>query len=123
MRIRAARGALGAAVLATVLAGFASGCAAKRFLGFGGDGTLLVRHHEPAPQEIWLDGDLLGVADSGAVRCFRETHTGTIRVEARTADGSLTRATSVVLPPDQPRLWDVDHDQILDGRAFLRLCG
>ena len=111
------------AALTIVLAGLASGCAAKRFLGFDGDGTLLVRHHEPAPQEIWLDGDLLGVADSGAVRCFRETHTGTIRVEARAANGSLTRATTVVLPPDQPRLWDVDHDQILDGRAFVRLCG
>lgn len=123
MRIRAARGALGAAVLATALAGLVSSCAAKRFLGFGGDGTLLVRHHEPARQEIWLDGDLLGVADSGAVRCFRATHTGTIRIEARTADGTLTRATSVVLPPDQPRLWDVDHDQILDGRAFARFCG
>ena len=60
-----------------------AGCAAKRFLGFGGDGTLLVRHHESAPQEIWLDGDVLGVADSGVVECFREIRTGTIRVEAR----------------------------------------
>jgi hypothetical protein len=118
-----ARGALGATALAILLSVLSSGCAAKRFLGFGGDGTLLVRHHEPTPQEIWLDGDLLGVADSGAVRCFRETHTGTVRVEAHAPDGTLTRATSVVLPPEQPRLWDVDHDQILDGRAFLRLCG
>ena len=123
MRARAARRAPWAATLVIVLAGLVHGCAAKRFLGFGGDGTLLVRHHESAPQEIWLDGDLLGVADSGAVRCFREIHTGTIRVEARATDGTLTRATSVVLPPEQPRLWDVDHDQILDGRAFLRLCG
>ena len=119
--------ALVAALLA-VGAGLLSGCAAKRFLGFGGDGTLLVRHHEPAPQEIWLGGELLGVVDSAAVACFRETHTGTLRVEARVASagsvpGSLTRATSVVLPPDQPRLWDIDHDQVLDGRAFLRLCG
>jgi hypothetical protein len=101
----------------------AAGCAAKRFLGFGGDGTLLVRHHESDPQEIWLDGDLLGVADSGEVKCFREIRTGTIRVEARTGDGTLTRATSIVLPPDQPQIWDVDHDQVLDGRAFARYCG
>jgi hypothetical protein len=106
-----------------VLAGLASGCAAKRFLGFGGDGTLLVRHHEPDPQEIWLDGDLLGIAASGAVTCFHEIHTGTIRVEARADGGTLTRATSIVLPPDQPQLWDVDHDQVVDGRAFVRLCG
>ena len=124
---RAARATLAAAVLATAVTGFLSGCAAKRFLGFDGDGTLLVRHHESAPQEIWLDGELLGVVDSAAVACFRETQTGTLRVEARaataaSAPGSLTRATSVVLPPDQPRLWDVDHDQVLDGRAFLRLC-
>jgi hypothetical protein len=113
--------------LAVAAAGVGAGCAAKRFLGFGGDGTLLIRHHESAPQEIWLDGELLGVVDSAAVACFRETHTGTLRVEARaataaSAPGSLTRAASIVLPPDQPRLWDVDHDQVLDGRAFLRLC-
>ncbi len=127
---------MGALALAMAAVGFAAGCAAKRFLGFGGDGTLLVRHHESAPQEIWLDDELLGVIDSAAVACFRETPTGTLRVEARAADGSvdgqdadeassrgtLTRAASIVLPPDQPRLWDVDHDQVLDGRAFLRLC-
>jgi hypothetical protein len=122
---RAGRAALVALLVSA--AALPSGCAAKRFLGFGGDGTLLVRHHEPAPQEIWLDGELLGVVDSAAVACFRETRTGTLRVEARAATaastpGSLTRAASVVLPPDQPRLWDVDHDQVLDGRAFLRLC-
>ena len=117
----------GAAVLAIAASGIAGGCGAKRFLGFGGDGTLLVRHHESAPQGIWLDGELLGVVDSAAVACFREIRTGTVRVEARSASaasapGSLTRAASVLLPPDQPRLWDVDHDQVLDGRAFLRLC-
>jgi hypothetical protein len=124
--IRLACGTWKAAALATLLA-VAAGCGAKRFLGFGGDGTLLVRHHESAPQEIWLEGELLGVVDSAAVACFRETRTGTVRVEARAATaasvpGSLTRAASVVLPPDQPRLWDVDHDQVLDGRAFVRLC-
>ena len=122
MRGGAARAALGAAALAVVIAGMAPGCAAKRFLGFGGDGTLLVRHHENDPQEIWLDGDLLGVADSGAVRCFREIQSGTVRIEARDADGTLTRATSVVLPPEQARLWDVDYDQVLEGRAFLGVC-
>jgi hypothetical protein len=120
---RPTRGALAAAVLAIALAGLASGCAAKRFLGFGSDGTLLVRHHERDPQEIWLDGDLLGVADSGAPTCFHEIHTGTIRVEARAEGGTLTRATSIVLTPDEPLLWDVDHDQVVDGRAFVRLCG
>lgn len=118
---------IGSSALVIAAAGIAAGCAAKRFLGFGGDGTLLVRHHEAAPQEIWLDGELLGVVDSAAVARFRETRTGTLRVEARaaraaSAPGSLTRATSVVLPPEQPRLWDIDHDQVLDGRAFVRLC-
>lgn len=115
-------GARRATLFAILLAAAAPACAAKRFLGFGGDGTLLVRHHEPAGQEIWLDGELLGVADSGAVQCFRDIATGTLRVEARAPSGALTRATSVVLPPEQARLWDVDHDQILDGRAFVRLC-
>ncbi|HET6363046.1 MAG TPA: hypothetical protein VFH11_13480 [Gemmatimonadota bacterium] len=127
MSFRTAFRPVGPLALAIAVTGIATGCAAKRFLGFGGDGTLLIRHHEPASQEIWLDGELLGVVDSAAVACFRETPTGTLRVEARaataaSAPGSLTRATSVVLPPDQPRLWDVDHDQVLDGRAFLRLC-
>ena len=126
MKSRVAFRTIGLLSLAISLATIV-GCGAKRFLGFGGDGTLLVRHHESAPQAIWLDGELLGVVDSAAVACFRETRTGTLRVEARaataaSAPGSLTRATSIVLPPDQPRLWDVDYDQVLDGRAFLRLC-
>ena len=105
------------------MAALVSGCGAKRFLGFGGDGTLLVRHHEPLSQEIWLGGELLGVADSGAVTCFRGTRTGTFRLEARDpSDDTLIRATSLVLPPEQPRLWDIDHDQILEGRAFLGSC-
>jgi hypothetical protein len=122
LRARFARGALLAAALAIMTGGIASGCAAKRFLGFGGDGTLLVRHHEHDPQEIWLEGNLLGVADSGVVRCFPEIQAGTVRIEARAANGTLTRATSAVVPPEQARLWDVDYDQVLEGRAFLGLC-
>ena len=99
-----------------------SACGAKRFLGFGDDATLLVRHHESEPQEILLDGQFLGIADSGRVACFREVRTGTVRLEAHAPGGVLTRAASVVLPPDQARLWDVDHDQVLEGRAFVRLC-
>lgn len=111
-----------AAAVAVLVAALVSGCAAKRFLGFGGDATLLVRHHEPEPQEIRLDGAVLGVADSGLVACFREVRTGTLRLEARAPGNVLTRATSITLPPDQTRLWDIDHDQILEGRAFAGLC-
>jgi hypothetical protein len=117
----ASRAALCAAVT-LALAFVPAGCGVRRFLGFGGDGTLLVRHHEPDPQQIWLGGDLLGAADSGGVVCFRGTRTGTMRLEARNSDESLTRATSIVLPPEQARLWDIDHDQVLDGRAFLGSC-
>ena len=116
--------AIRAAVCAAVVAALVAGCGAKRFLGFGGEGTLLVRHHEPGPQRIWLEGDLLGVADSGALVCFSDIRTGTLRVEARSAsDDTLTRATSLVLPPEQARLWDIDHDQVLEGRAFRGSCG
>jgi hypothetical protein len=111
-----------AAAVIVLVAALFSGCAAKRFLGFGGDATLLVRHHESEPQEIRIDGDVLGVADSGIVACFRDVRTGTLRLEARAPGNVLTRATSIVLPPDQARLWDIDHDQILEGRAFAGLC-
>ena len=80
--------------LAVAAAGVGAGCAAKRFLGFGGDGTLLIRHHESAPQEIWLDGELLGVVDSAAVAFFGATHTGKRRGYARAptpADAPRTR--------------------------------
>ena len=36
---------------------------------------------------------------------------------------ALTRATRLVLPPEQPLLWDIDHDQVFSGRAHARLCG
>ncbi|HET6363047.1 MAG TPA: hypothetical protein VFH11_13485, partial [Gemmatimonadota bacterium] len=111
--------------LAIAATGLGAGCAAKRFLGFGGDGTLLVRHHESAPQEIWLEGELLGVVDSAAVACFRATRTGTVRVEARAASAasapaSLTRAASVVLPPDQPHLaWALEN--LVAGHVVNRI--
>ena len=111
-----------AAVVTFLVAVLVSGCAAKRFLGFGGGATLLVRHHESEPQEIRLDGAVLGVADSGMVACFLDVRTGTFRLEARAPGNVLTRATSITLPPDQARLWDIDHDQILEGRAFAGLC-
>lgn len=111
-----------ARTLAILLSLAVSACGAKRFLGFGDDATLLVRHHESQPQEILLDGQFLGISDSGRVMCFREVRTGTVRLEARAPGGVLTRAASVVLPPDQARLWDIDHDQVLEGRAFVGLC-
>lgn len=118
------KGALRVTLGVTVMATLLPGCAAKRFLGFGGDGTLLVRHHEAEPLRILVDGELLGVAGPDAVVCFPDIRTGTLRVEARAVSGgALTRAASIVLPPDQARLWDVDHDQVLEGRAFLGSCG
>ena len=111
-----------AAAVAVLVAALATGCAAKRFLGFGGDATLLVRHHETEPQEIRIDGAALGIADSGMVACFLDVPTGTFRLEARAPGNVLTRATTITLPPDQARLWDIDHDQVLEGRAFTRLC-
>lgn len=115
--------------IASVLLG---GCGIReRIPGFGParDGILLVRHSESRPQEIWVNETLLGLAQPGGITCFREVPTGTLRVEARLPGvqssriESLTRATRLVLPPDQPLLWDVDHDQVFSGRAHARLCG
>ena len=110
-----------------------AGCGIReRIPGFGParNGILLVRHSESGPQEIWVNETLLGLAQPGGITCFREVPTGSLRVEARVpgAQGSagvqaLTRATSLVLPPEQPLLWDVDHDQVFSGRAHARLCG
>lgn len=122
MSARAGSRAPRAAAIVALVAVLVPGCAAKRFLGFGGDATLLVRHHESEPLEIRLDGAALGVADSGRVACFVDVRTGTFRLEARAPGNVLTRATSITLPPDQARLWDIDHDQVLEGRAFARLC-
>lgn len=104
----------------------------ERIPGFGParDGILLVRHSESGPQEIWVNETLLGLAQPGGITCFREVPTGSLRVEARVPGGqgstgirALTRATRLVLPPEQPLLWDVDHDQVFSGRAHARLCG
>ena len=120
---------IGLAVAAVALAG----CGIReRIPGFGParDGILLVRHSESGPQEIWVNETLLGLAQPSGITCFREVPTGSLRVEARIPGGqgsvgirALTRATRLVLPPEQPLLWDVDHDQVFSGRAHARLCG
>lgn len=122
-------GRWGLVVVTCVLAG----CGIReRIPGFGParDGILLVRHSEPGPQEIWVNETILGLAQPGGITCFREVPTGSLRVEARVPTGqrsgttaALTRATRLVLPPEQPLLWDVDHDQVFSGRAHARLCG
>jgi hypothetical protein len=109
------------------------GCGLReRIPGFGParDGTLLVRHNESGAQEIWANETLLGLAQSGGITCFLDVPTGTLRVEARQPGAplssgveTLTRATQIVLPPEQPLLWDIDHDQVFSGRAHARLCG
>ena len=108
--------------LLTVVVG--SGCG-RQILGFGNsdNGVLLVRHTEPEPLEIVANETVLGIAQPGGFTCFQNTPTGTLRVEARDTDGDrLVRAASIMLPPDQPLLWDVDHDQVLSGRAHRGLC-
>jgi hypothetical protein len=127
------RGAPLALIGLTIVAIAAAGCGIReRIPGFGParDGVLLVRHNESGPQEIWVNDAILGLAQPGTITCFREVPTGSLRVEARVpaAQGSagtraLTRATRLVLPPEQPLLWDVDHDQVFSGRAHARLCG
>ena len=122
-------------VLAAVTGIVAEGCGAHRILGFGSarDGILLVRHTETAPQRISIGDRTLGVAPSGETTCFTDVPTGSLRVEAHPVAGvsgtavgagsaELTRATTLVLPPDQPLLWDVDHDQVVSGRAHRALC-
>ncbi len=77
-----------------------------------------------------MNETLLGLAQPGGITCFQDVPTGTLRVEAREPGAplssgieTLTRATRIVLPPEQPLLWDVDHDQVFSGRAHARLCG
>lgn len=109
-----------------------TGCG-HRIPGFGlsRDGVLLVRHTEPVPQEIRVDDVVVGIAQPGGITCFGGVPTGGVRLEARpltrpsspvAAVDSLTRATRITLPPEQPLLWDIDHDQVLSGRAHAGLC-
>jgi hypothetical protein len=126
-------GACMALIGLTAGTGALAGCGIReRIPGFGParDGILLVRHSEPVSQEIWVNETILGLAQPGGITCFREVPTGSLRVEARVPAGqrsgagtALTRATRLVLPPEQPLLWDVDHDQVFSGRAHARLCG
>ena len=109
-------------LLLTVTIG--GGCG-RQILGFGNadEGVLLVRHNESEPLEIVANETVLGIAPPGEFTCFQNTPTGTLRVEARVTDGDrLVRAASIMLPPNQPLLWDVDHDQVLSGRAHRGLC-
>lgn len=102
-----------------------SACGGRRILGFGDaeTATLLVRHNEAAPIEIVAGDASLGIAQPGGFTCFTQSPTGTMRLEARSApEGALIRATRITLPPDQPLLWDIDHNQILSGRVHERLC-
>ena len=97
----------------------------RRVMGILGDddGTLLVRHNEAQAQTILADSLSLGVALPGAIACFRDVPAGPLRLEARAVgESSLTRATSVMLAPERPLLWDLDHSQVVDGRAYLGLC-
>ena len=86
-------------------------------------GILLVRHNQAAAQEIRIGETALGVAVPGAIACFPKVPAGPLRVEAyAVGTGTLTRATDVVVTPERPLLWDMDHLQILDGRAYRGLC-
>lgn len=121
-----------AAPLVAFLLMLASGCGLhQRIPGFGPerDGILLVRHSETGPLDVWADDIRLGEAAPDRVTCFSEAPTGSYRIEARSpgsdrsaGTASLTRATEITLPPEQPLLWDIDHDQVLSGRIHAALC-
>lgn len=118
------------ALLATALAAstLASACAVPRAIGILGSerGILLVRHNQAAAQEIRIgeEGEtVLGVVLPAAIACFRDVPAGPLRVEAHSmGSGALTRATELVLTAERPLLWDMDHLQVLDGRAYRGLC-
>lgn len=127
--MRAGAALLLAALLAPVWV--TSACGGRRILGFGDarNGTLLVRHTEPEPQVIDVGETRIGIAPPDQVTCFRQVPTGSVRIEARPASlaesksvQDLTRATEITLPPEQPLLWDIDHDQVFSGRVHERLC-
>lgn len=101
-------------------------CGAPRILGFGdaADTTLVVRHNFEAGLVVVLDQERLGEAPPGETTCFKVTRTGSVRLEARSRDGDrLRRATSAVFTSERAILWDIDQNEILDGRAHAGLCG
>lgn len=113
------------AILGLALAAVA--CGGRRIPWFGDDpdAVLLVRHTDSRPLEIWLDGASIGFAPPGETTCFQEITSGgeSFRLEARdVASGELARATSVILLPERPQLWDIDRNQVVDGRAHARGC-
>jgi hypothetical protein len=109
-----------------VLAVSLSGCGVKRrVLGvLGADqGILLVRHNQPVAQEIRIGETVLGVALPGAIACFQDLASGPGRAEAHAVgSGTLTRATDLVITAERTLLWDLDHQQVVDGRAYRGLC-
>jgi hypothetical protein len=87
------------------------------------DGILLVRHTQSVAQEIRIGEAVLGVALPGAIACFQDVPAGPLRVEAHAVGtGTLTRAADMVLTAERPLLWDLDHLQVVDGRAYKGLC-
>ncbi len=124
----AARGrlVLAPALIGAALAASLAACGVPRAIGILGaeHGILLVRHNQPVAQEIRIGETVLGVALPGAIACFPDVAAGPLRVEAHAVGtGTLTRATDLVLTAERPLLWDIDHLQVLDGRAYRGLCG
>lgn len=120
---RACPRAVPTALLAVCL--LATACGGHRILRgiFGEHGTFLVRHTHSGPLEIWAGDERLGVADSAEVMCWEDVPTGSFRARAVVVGDTVTvRATNVVLTPDDPLLWDVDHDQVVPGRVHARYC-
>lgn len=116
---------LGRAVFLLLLLVPFSACGVhRRVLGiFGDHATVLVRHTRTEPQEIRASGRRLGIAAPNTVACFTKAPTGNVRLEAYPqGGGSLTRAVDVVLTSERSILWDMDHLEILDGRAYESLC-
>ena len=82
-----------------------------------------MRHNQAAAQEIRIGETVLGVVLPSAIACFPEVPAGPHRLEAHAVGAeTLTRATDVVVTPEQPLLWDMDHLQVLDGRAYRGMC-
>jgi hypothetical protein len=100
-------------------------CGAPRILGFGeaADTTLVVRHSFETSLVVFLDQEPLGEVPPNETACFQVTRTGSVRLEARSPDSDrLRRATSAVFTSERAFLWDIDQNEILDGRAHAGLC-